>query len=166
MRLFTRTYTPRATPTDPVRYTNPILIDEPWPKIIHRQIRQVNQLAFPDWEAANDLPPAAKGALYMMAQAGKHNDPLAYAVIVLHPGDHVDAVLEQVAVCPAWQGHGIGHRLVHQIAATASTQNYRRVGAVPLVGPERDRRERWLRSVGLTDPWYNGLSRALPDLNT
>ncbi len=146
----------RSMLDEPTIYTSSA--DEP--KGWRKEMRALNALAFPDWDGRDSLPPSRKGHLWVFARTRAHEVLVGYAYVywIASVDDDVDTVVEQIAVHPAWQGRGIGRRLVAEVASTAQRFGRRRLAAAPLVGPDEERRELWLRSLGFTSPWGRGLT--------
>ena len=146
----------RSIVAKPVNY-NITSSDPPrWEK----EMGALNALAFPDWEGRDTMPPTRKGYVWVMARAQGRGALVGYAFAYWldGPPEEVDSILEQVAVHPQWRGRGIGRQLVSEVAVIASSLGRQRLGAVPLVGPDEERRSRWIRSLGFHSPWDRGFS--------
>lgn len=146
----------RAALAEPIGYSTSSSESQGWRK----EIRALNALAFPDWSGRDRLPPARRGSLWVIARTERREILVGYAFVywLEGVGEEVDSVLEQVAVHPAWQGRGIGRRLVFEVASATQRLGRRRLSATPLVGVDEKRRESWLRSLGFNSPWGRSLA--------
>ena len=146
----------------PVIYTTSSCESKGW----NKEMRALNALVFPDWDGRDSLPPSRKGHIWVLARTKGHNILVGYAFVywIESVEDEVDAIVEQIAVDPAWQGKGVGRRLIAEAASTAQRLGARRLAAAPLVGLEEERRRRWLIALGFTSPWGRGLTACPSEL--
>lgn len=118
--------------------------------IVSSDLAEVDEHAFfEQYNGQHDVPLARRGLLIL---AGTPAVLVGYG-LALPLGDEQEDpwFIDTVAVIPERQGEGVGARLLAELGCWLFEIGVQRVAATALFGEDRDRRHRWLLSVGFAE---------------
>ena len=139
----------------PVTYHRVLGLDLPKDELAY-----LDDLAFDrTYRGQHDVMYGRHGRL-VEARAGSALGGYAFGLPLGHDDDEeTEWFIDTVAVAPVLQGRGLGARLVGHLARWLEGEGVQSVTATPLVGPDEDRRERWLCSLGFEEGNYPLVAR-------